>query len=45
VLYVEPDKKNLAELLELVEEPLAGLEEERVRPARAALEAVMEEFR
>ena len=45
VLYVEPDKKNLAELLELVEEPLAGLKEERVRPARAALEAVMEEFR
>jgi 2-oxoglutarate ferredoxin oxidoreductase subunit beta len=42
VLYVEPDKDDFVTLLNLVDEPLATLPLERVRPARAVLDEVMD---
>src|SRR5688572_14593285 len=45
VLYVEPDKDDFLSMLDLVDEPLATLPLERVRPGRAALEEVMESLR
>ncbi len=45
ILYIEPDKDDFVSLLNLVDEPLATLPLERVRPARAALDEVMESLR
>jgi 2-oxoglutarate ferredoxin oxidoreductase subunit beta len=45
ILYVEPDKQDFVEMLGLVDEPLASLDEARTRPPRAALEEIMESFR
>jgi len=45
VLYVERDRPSFVELLNMVDEPLATLPADRVRPSRAALEAIMEELR
>jgi len=45
VLYVERDRPSFVELLNMVDEPLATLAADRVRPSRAALEAIMEELR
>ena len=45
VLYVQRDRPNLVELLDLVDEPLATLPLERVRPPKAALDAIMESLR
>ena len=45
VLYVERDRPNLVELLDLVDEPLATLPLERVRPPKAALDEIMESLR
>ena len=45
VLYIEPDKDDFVSLLNLVEEPLATLPLEKVRPPRAALDEVMESLR
>jgi 2-oxoglutarate/2-oxoacid ferredoxin oxidoreductase subunit beta len=45
VLYVEPDKDDFLTLLDLVEEPLASLPLERVRPPKVALDEVMESLR
>ena len=45
VIYVEPDKIDFIELLNLVEEPLATLPLERVRPAKAAFDEIMEGYR
>lgn len=45
ILYVNPHGKDFVELLNLVEEPLATLPQERVRPSRTALEEIMEELR
>jgi len=45
VLYVEPGRGNLMEILKVAPEPLATLPESKVRPGREALEAVVEEFR
>jgi 2-oxoglutarate ferredoxin oxidoreductase subunit beta len=45
VLYVEPDRDDFIELLNLVDAPLATLPLERVRPGRAALEEIMESLR
>src|SRR5579862_1241468 len=45
VLYVDTKKATFLELLDLVEEPLAMLPENKVRPSRAVLETVMEELR
>ena len=42
LIYVnEKERPNLLEMLELTDEPLASLPEEKVRPPREALEAVM----
>ena len=45
VLYIEPDKDDFVSLLNVVDEPLATLPLERVRPGREALEEVMESLR
>jgi 2-oxoglutarate/2-oxoacid ferredoxin oxidoreductase subunit beta len=45
VLYVEPDKEDFISLLGLVDEPLASLPVERVRPGKAVLDEVMESLR
>jgi 2-oxoglutarate/2-oxoacid ferredoxin oxidoreductase subunit beta len=45
VLYIEPDRDDFLEMLNLVDEPLATLPLERVRPGREALEEVMESLR
>jgi 2-oxoglutarate/2-oxoacid ferredoxin oxidoreductase subunit beta len=45
VLYVEPDKDDFVTLLDLVDEPLATLPLERVRPGKEALDEVMESLR
>jgi 2-oxoglutarate ferredoxin oxidoreductase subunit beta len=45
VLYVEPDKDDFVTLLDLVDEPLASLPLERVRPGKEALDEVMESLR
>jgi len=45
ILYINPDQNNFVTALNLVEEPLATLEEHRVRPSREALVAAMEELR
>ena len=45
ILYVEPDKPDFIELLGLVDEPLAHLDESRTRPGKAALDEIMESFR
>jgi 2-oxoglutarate ferredoxin oxidoreductase subunit beta len=45
ILYVEPDKEDVVASLNLVDEPLAFLPLERIRPPRAVLDAIMEELR
>jgi 2-oxoglutarate ferredoxin oxidoreductase subunit beta len=45
VLYVEPGKEDFLGLLNIVDEPLATLPIERVRPGRHVLEEVMESLR
>jgi 2-oxoglutarate ferredoxin oxidoreductase subunit beta len=45
ILYVEPAKQDFIELLGLVDEPLASLPLERVRPGKAVLDEVMESLR
>jgi len=45
VLYIEPDKNDFVTLLNVVDEPLATLPLERVRPGREALEEIMESLR
>ena len=45
VLYVEPDKDDFVSLLNLVDEPLASLPLERVRPGREALDDVMDSLK
>jgi len=45
ILHLDTSRPHFVDLLNLVEEPLATLPEERVRPPREALEAVMEELR
>jgi 2-oxoglutarate ferredoxin oxidoreductase subunit beta len=44
VLYVNTEKPNFLELLHLVDEPLATLPQDRVRPPKAALDEIMEEL-
>src|SRR5919106_4645233 len=41
VLYIEPDKDDFVSLLNVVDEPLATLPLDRVRPGREALDEVM----
>jgi 2-oxoglutarate ferredoxin oxidoreductase subunit beta len=45
ILYVEPDKPDFIDLLGLVDEPLAHLDESKTRPGKAALDEIMESFR
>ena len=45
ILYVEPDKDDLIAQLNMVDEPLAGLPLDRIRPGREVLDAVMDEHR
>jgi 2-oxoglutarate/2-oxoacid ferredoxin oxidoreductase subunit beta len=45
VLYVEPDKDDFLTLLDVVDEPLAFLPLERIRPGKEALDEVMESLR
>jgi 2-oxoglutarate ferredoxin oxidoreductase subunit beta len=45
VLFVDPRAPSFVDGLSLVDEPLATLPEERVRPSRAALDAIVESLR
>jgi 2-oxoglutarate ferredoxin oxidoreductase subunit beta len=45
ILYLDTSRPHFVDLLNLVEEPLATLPQERVRPPRGALDAIMEELR
>jgi 2-oxoglutarate ferredoxin oxidoreductase subunit beta len=45
VLYIEPDRDDFIELLNLVDEPLATLPLERIRPDKAALDEINESLR
>jgi 2-oxoglutarate/2-oxoacid ferredoxin oxidoreductase subunit beta len=45
ILYIESDKPDFLGLLNVVDEPLATLPLERVRPGREALEEIMESLR
>jgi len=45
ILYVEPDKDDFVSLLNIVDEPLATLPLDRVRPGPEVLEEVMESLR
>jgi 2-oxoglutarate ferredoxin oxidoreductase subunit beta len=45
VLYIEPDKDDFLTQLNLVDEPLAMLPVDRIKPGREVLDAVMEEHR
>ncbi|MGQ9635057.1 MAG: 2-oxoacid:ferredoxin oxidoreductase subunit beta [Bryobacteraceae bacterium] len=45
LIYVDPARPTLIDLLNLVDEPLATLPLERVRPPREALDQIMEELR
>src|SRR5215211_7934260 len=45
ILYLEPDKPDFVDLLGIVDEPLAALDQSRTRPGPKALEEIMESFR
>src|SRR5437867_8544409 len=45
IIYIEPDRDDFLELLNLVDEPLATLPLDRVRPGPEALEEIMESLR
>jgi len=45
LIYIEPDRDDFLTLLNVVDEPLATLPLERVRPGREALEEIMESLR
>jgi len=45
IIYVEPDKQDFLDVLGLVDDPLASLDESRTRPGRAVLDEIMESFR
>ena len=45
LVYVEPEQKNFLELLNMVDEPLATLPLERVRPPKTVLDEIMESLR
>ena len=42
LLYIEPGKRDFCSLLNLVDEPLAGLPLQRTRPSRAVLDEIMD---
>ncbi|HEX6463645.1 MAG TPA: 2-oxoacid:ferredoxin oxidoreductase subunit beta [Vicinamibacterales bacterium] len=45
IIYIEPDKDDFLTQLNLVDEPLAFLPADKIRPGREVLDAVMEEHR
>ena len=45
IIYIEPDKDDFLTQLNIVDEPLAFLPVDRIRPGREVLDAVMEEHR
>lgn len=45
LLYAEPEKEDLFDMLNMVDEPLATLPVDRVRPGRHVLDEVMDSFR
>ena len=45
LLYVDTGARSFDEEMKLIEEPLAGLPLERVRPAKTVLEAIMRSYR
>jgi 2-oxoglutarate ferredoxin oxidoreductase subunit beta len=45
VFYVNPDKPTFLDMLNMTEDPLATLTQDRVRPPKEALEAAMAELR
>ena len=45
ILYIEPDKPDFLELLNVVDEPLATLPVERVRPGQEVLTEIMDSLR
>jgi 2-oxoglutarate/2-oxoacid ferredoxin oxidoreductase subunit beta len=45
ILYIEPGKADFVTLLNLVDEPLATLPIERVRPGREVLDEIMESLK
>jgi 2-oxoglutarate ferredoxin oxidoreductase subunit beta len=45
IIYLEPEKEDLFGMLNMVDEPLATLPVDRVRPGRHVLDEVMESFK
>src|SRR2546422_7006534 len=45
LIYIEPDRDDFLELLNLIDEPLATLPLEKVRPGKEALDEIMESLR
>jgi 2-oxoglutarate ferredoxin oxidoreductase subunit beta len=45
LVFVDPDEKNFLDLLNLVDEPLATLPLEKVRPRKATLDSIMESLK
>jgi 2-oxoglutarate ferredoxin oxidoreductase subunit beta len=45
ILYVEPNRQDFVDMLGLVDEPLASLDQSRTRPGKAALDEIVESFR
>jgi 2-oxoglutarate ferredoxin oxidoreductase subunit beta len=45
LIYVNPEKENFLELLDLVDEPLVSLPAEKTRPSKEALDEIMDGFK
>jgi len=45
IIYIEPDKDDFIDTLNLVDEPLALLPQDKVRPGKAVLDEIMESLR
>jgi 2-oxoglutarate ferredoxin oxidoreductase subunit beta len=45
VIYIQPDKEDFVDSLNLVDEPLAFLPTERTRPSKAVLDELMDSLR
>jgi 2-oxoglutarate ferredoxin oxidoreductase subunit beta len=45
ILYLEPDKQDFVDMLGLVDEPLAFLDQSKVRPGKQVLDEIVESFR
>ena len=45
ILYVEPNKPDFVDILGIVDEPLAFLDQSRTQPGKGVLDQIMESFR